>query len=196
MRHGMQFLLESAGLQVEAFERAEDFIAANRPTEAACLLLDMRMPGMSGLELQRQLRAEGFDVPVIFITAYGDVPTAVEAMRDGAVDFIEKPFDDQALIAMIRRVMANRPDTDVNPAERPIVERRYAHLTSRQREVLRHIVTGMMNKQIATELRISIRTVENHRAAIMLRMGAVNTADLVRMALQVLPGTRPGSHGA
>jgi len=183
MRRGMEFLVDSAGYPVRTFDSARAFLDFYRPEMTGCLLLDVRMPGMSGLELQEHLRAERIRIPVIIVTAFANVPMAVQAIQGGAFDFIEKPFEGSELLDRIRRALAlaERAHTD----ERRVrdVQSRLATLTPREDEVMDLVVAGRLNKQIAGELGIAMKTVENHRAHIMEKMGAESLAELVRMAM-------------
>lgn len=183
MRRGLEFLLKSAGFHVEGFGSARDFLDYYEPAMRGCLLLDVRMPGMSGLELQEHLRSERINIPVILVTAYANVPMAVRAMQDGAFDFIEKPFDGSALLTRIRRAMAHDARVRVDEKQVRQIERRLESLTPREREVMELVVDGLLNKQIAGELGISMKTVENHRARVMDKMNAESLAELVRMAM-------------
>ena len=181
MRESLEFLLKSAGLSVEAFDSAEAFLRHLDPAMDGCLLLDVRMPGMSGLDLQARLERDAINLPVILLTAHGDVPMAVRAMRAGAFDFIEKPCNDQVLLdrvnAAVRHDRQRRDDDDA--ARR--VQKRAQHLSPREREVMQLVIEGLLNKQIASRLSISIKTVEVHRARVMEKMEADSLAELVRM---------------
>lgn len=185
MRESLCFLLESAGFAVETFASARDFLGAGGAGKTGCLVADVRMPEMNGLELQEKLAAEGSRLPVILMTGHADVPMAVGAMRAGAADFIEKPFADEALIAGIRRALAKAPEREraAAPAVPADVARRVARLTPREREVLDHLVRGSQHKVIAHELKISPRTIEVHRARIMQKMEARNLAHLVQLMI-------------
>jgi len=179
----LRWLLEANRYQVATFARAEDFLASYEPARTACLILDVRMPGMSGLELQEQLVARGANLPVLFITGHGDVPMAVATMKKGAVDFIEKPFNEAELRASVERMLTSaesEAETRRRDAER---EGLLARLTAREHQVLECIVAGRLNKQIADDLGISIKTVEAHRANIMDKLNANTVADLLRLAL-------------
>ena len=179
----LRWLLEANRYQVSTFARAEDFLASYEPARTACLILDVRMPGMSGLELQEQLVARGANLPILFITGHGDVPMAVATMKKGAVDFIEKPFNEAELRASVERMLAaaeSEAETRRRDQERDGL---LARLTARERQVLECIVAGRLNKQIADDLGISIKTVEAHRANIMDKLNANTVADLLRLAL-------------
>lgn len=178
VRDSLQILLESAGFTVEAFASPVEFLASPAPAEAGCLLVDVRMPEMDGIQVQETLNAGNSQLPVIVMTGHADVPLAVRAMKAGAVDFVEKPFDDEAIIETVRRALQLRP------AANPEVAQRIAQLTPREREVLEGLVAGHANKVIAYELDISPRTVEIHRARVMEKMQARSLSQLVRMALE------------
>lgn len=183
LRDSLVWLLESSGHRVRAFESAEDFLAAYQPAMTGCLVLDVRMPGMSGLELFEELRARHCTLPVIFITGHGDVPMAVSAVKKGAVDFIEKPFSERDMLKLIGDALsAERESRDRRQLEAHTA-RRLAHLTQREREVLELIIAGKLNKQIADVLGISIKTVEVHRARVMEKMEAQSLAELVQNVL-------------
>jgi len=183
MRRGLEFLVRSAGYEVRGFESAEVFLEDYEPSMRGCLLLDVRMPGMSGLELQEHLRAERINLPVVIVTAYADVPMAVRAMRAGAFDFIEKPFEGSALLDRVRRAMTCDDDMRLDDAKRRRLNARLESLTPREREVMELVVAGLLNKQVAAELGISMKTVENHRARVMEKMKAESLAGLVRAAM-------------
>lgn len=187
MRHGMEFLLTSAGYDVESFDSAQSFLARCRPGMRGCLLLDVRMPGMSGLELQEHLEAERIGIPVIIVTAYANVPMAVRAMQAGAFDFIEKPFDGAVLLGRIRRALARNAEARIDQARQRKITKRVASLTPRERQVMELVVDGLLNKQVAAELGISMKTVENHRARVMEKMKAESLAELVRMVIAAGP---------
>jgi len=184
VRDGLRMLLESAGLQAQSFRSPEEFIAGYRPDRAGCLVLDIRMPGMSGLELQQRLPALGIALPVIILTGHGDVPAAVQALKSGAVDFIEKPFDAELLLERIRGALARDAESRRREAGRARCGERLARLTPREREVMKLMVAGKANKVIATELGISERTVELHRSRVMRKMQARSLPELVRTLLE------------
>jgi len=184
MRESLEFLLESLSLQVRSFSSAQDFLARYEPSAcAACLLLDVRMPGMNGLDLQALLREKQIDLPVIIITAYADVPMAVRAMHQGAVDFLEKPFNEQQLLSCIETALARDSELQRTREQTQAVQDRLARLTPREREVMLLVVRGLLNKQIASELDLSMKTVEQHRARVMEKMEVGSLAALVRMAI-------------
>ena len=174
-------LLNSHGYQTVAFESAEAFLESYDPDLPACIILDLRLPGMSGLQLQSHLNAQGSNIPIVVLTAHGDIPLAVQSMKAGAIDFIEKPAQiDQLLeaISTAGNVLFNRPTRQV---PKQIVYNRLAKLTDREREVLQHLILGKLNKEIAEELGISQRTIEIHRARIRDKMQARGISDLIRM---------------
>jgi two-component system response regulator FixJ len=185
IRRAMDFLMRSVGLNYEIFHSADDFLAKYTNEFAGCLVLDIRMPGLGGLELQQKLLERDSSLPIIFITGHGDVPMAVEAMQKGAFDFIQKPFRDQELLDRVTEAM--KTDREIRSAreERAGVAKRIEKLTKREREVLDLVVTGKPNKIIAYELGVSQRTVEIHRARVMEKMEAKSLAGLVRMHLAV-----------
>jgi FixJ family two-component response regulator len=182
VRDSLQFLLEPT-YQVRAFDSAEAFLAGYDPKAIACLILDVRMPGMSGLQLQEELIARGAHLPVVFITGHGDVPMAVATMKKGAADFIEKPFEQEALKALVEKMLARARDDAARIERERMNSALLAKLTPREQQVLERIVAGRLNKQIADDLGISIKTVEAHRANIMDKLNAGTVADLMRVAL-------------
>jgi two-component system, LuxR family, response regulator FixJ len=183
VRQSLAFLLAAAGIEVQTYESATAFLDVATTVKTGCVITDVRMPEVSGIDLLRRLEEFKLGVPVIVITGHGDVPLAVEAMKIGAVDFIEKPFDDEVLLTSVRSAL-NRLDRDhKRQAERREVEARLATLSSRERDVLEGLVAGQANKQIAYELGISPRTIEIYRANLMTKMQAASLSDLVRMAL-------------
>jgi FixJ family two-component response regulator len=181
MRVALRALLKSVGIESEPFASAQEFLDFYQPARQGCALLDIRMPGMDGLELQKELGRRSLTLPIVFITGHADVPIAVEAMRRGAFDFLEKPFRDQALIDSVRGAMARAREAHANQRQAESVGLRIATLTPRERQVLELLSSGMANKTMATDLGLSRRTVEIHRANLMRKMGAQNVADLVRM---------------
>jgi two-component system response regulator FixJ len=183
VRQSLEFLLKSAKFQVKVYESAAAFLAGLPVTGAGCIVTDVRMPEMSGIDLLRRLKELGVDLPVIVITGHGDVPLAVEAMKAGAADFIEKPFDDQLLLDALRSALAGRSSDSKRQAERAEIQERLASLSARERQVLEGLVNGHANKVIAHDLGISPRTVEIYRANLMTKMNAPSLSDLVRMAL-------------
>jgi two-component system response regulator FixJ len=183
VREALAFQLGSAGIDVRTYESAAVFLEVAPTVQTGCIITDVRMPELSGIDLLRRLRALNLAVPVIVITAHGDIPLAVEAMRLGATDFLEKPFEDEVLLASVRSAL-DKGDRDLKrQAERNNIEGRLAALSNRERDVLRGLVAGHANKQIAYDLGISPRTIENYRANLMIKMQAASLSDLVRMAL-------------
>jgi two-component system response regulator FixJ len=183
VRQSLAFLLAAAGIGVQTYESATAFLDVATTVKTGCVITDVRMPEVSGIDLLQRLEELKLGVPVIVITGHGDVPLAVEAMKIGAVDFIEKPFDDEVLLTSVRSAL-NRLDQDhKRQAERREVETRLATLSGRERDVLEGLVAGQANKQIAYELGISPRTIEIYRANLMTKMQAASLSDLVRMAL-------------
>jgi FixJ family two-component response regulator len=183
VRDSLQWLLEASRYRVIGFDSAENFLAGHDPAAIAVAIIDVRMPGMSGLELQDELIARKVTYPVIFITGHGDVPMAVSTMKKGAVDFIEKPFDQDALKALVERMLADARAQASETERRRMSEALMARLTAREQQVLERIVAGRLNKQIADDLGISIKTVEAHRANIMDKLNANTVADLMRTVL-------------
>jgi len=181
IRQAMQFLMRSVGLPHEIYHSGDEFLANFVPDKPGCLVLDIRMPGLGGLELQQKLIEMESSLPIIFITGHGDVPMAVEAMQKGAVDFIQKPFRDQDLLDRIREALETDKARRSERELRATVATRLEKLTNREREVMELVVTGKPNKVIAYELGVSQRTVEIHRARVMEKMEARSLADLVRM---------------
>jgi two-component system, LuxR family, response regulator FixJ len=183
VRDSLQIFLEAAGYAVRGFASPQDFLAVAETIDFGCVLVDLQMPGMDGLELKHQLNARNIKLPVVVVTGHGDVATAVEAMRAGAKDFIEKPFTDEAILAGIRMGLADRPQQSVeNPVRLAILER-LKILSPREREVLDGMVAGHPNKVIAYNLTLSPRTVEIHRARVMDKMQARSLSELVRLAI-------------
>ncbi|NEX21584.1 response regulator transcription factor [Thiorhodococcus mannitoliphagus] len=187
MRTSLQWLIETTGMTVKTYESADAFLADYYPGRAGCLLLDVRMPGMSGLELQAHLAREGHRLPVILITGHGDVAMAVRAMKAGAVDFIEKPFHDEDLLRSIRHALEYDHKTRASRSAKAEIVRRLAELTPREHEVMGMVTDGKSNKEIAAALGVSAKTVEAHRSRVMEKMRADSLAELVRMALIVAP---------
>jgi FixJ family two-component response regulator len=185
VRDALKLLLRSVGQAVETFGSAQEFLDAYSEDRPGCLVLDIRMPGMSGLELQQKLNEKHSILPIIFISGHGDVPMAVEAMQAGAVDFIQKPFRDQDLIDRINQALEKDSANRAALGERNDIRRRLETLTPREREVLDLVVHGKANKVIAGDLKLSQRTVEIHRARVMEKMQASSLAHLVRMVLEV-----------
>jgi len=185
VRNAMRSLLKSVGLESALYASAQEFLTAYQPAQPGCLVLDIRMPGMSGLELQQQLNMLGAVIPVIFMTGHGDIPMAVEAMQHGAFDFLQKPFRDQDLLDRIQRAIARDTEQRQTLGETARIKAHVASLTAREREVLDLMTQGKQNKVIAQDLGVSPRTVEIHRARVMEKMNAQSVAQLVRMMLDL-----------
>lgn len=183
MRNSLKWLIESIGMKVKTYASADEFLGDYYPGRAGCLLLDVRMPGMSGLDLQAYLAREDSRLPVIIITGHGDVAMAVKAMKSGAVDFIEKPFYDEVLLTSIRNALDFDEKQRALRSQRAEIATRLAELTPREHEVMVMVTEGQANKEIATTLGVSAKTVEAHRARVMEKMRATSLAELVRMAL-------------
>lgn len=187
VRGSLRYLFRSVDLECQALASATEFLAVYDPTQPGCLVLDVRMPGMSGLELQQQLNLRGATIPVIFITGHGDIPMAVDAMQHGATDFLQKPFRDQDLIDRIQRALEKDVRTRAALEQHDSIRERIATLTPRERQVLTMMTQGKANKIMAHELGLSQRTVEIHRARVMEKSGAASLAQLVRMVMDVEP---------
>lgn len=183
IRDSLRWLLEANDYKVELYDSGESFIAKYDPNAIAVLVLDVRMPGMSGLEVQEHLLARKADLPIIFITGHGDVPMAVRALKKGAVDFIEKPFQQAALKAQVEHMLAEARERRMKNERQSLNEALLAKLTPREQQVLERIVAGRLNKQIADDLGISIKTVEAHRASIMDKTNSGTVADLMRVVM-------------
>ena len=183
VRESLALLVQSVGLEVETFASAGEFLDAYRPDRRGCLITDIRMPGMSGLELQERLTEDGYHIPVIVLTGFGDVPAAVRALKGGAVDFVEKPFNPQALLDLVQQALVRDTELREQAAREADLAERMALLTPREREIMALIVAGKANKVIAIDLSISERTVELHRGRIMKKMQARSVAELMRIVL-------------
>jgi len=182
MRQSIQDLVESVGLRAESFATGEEFLKRKRTYEPSCLVLDVRLPAMSGLDFQRRLDEAGMQIPIIFITAHGDISMSVRALKSGAVEFLTKPFRDQDLLDAIQQALQRDSAAREFQAEIHDLHERYGALTGREREVMTHVVAGLLNKQIASEIGASEATVKIHRGHVMQKMQAGSIVDLVRMA--------------
>lgn len=179
-----RWLMESNDIAVKTFATAAEFIESYRNGSAGCLVLDLRLPGMSGLELQEYLNGKGIEIPIVFVTGHGDVPAAVSALKGGAVDFIQKPFSHREVLSIIQKAFQRDAENREKRARRSRTADRLAALTEREREVLQRVVEGKPNKIIASELDISVKTVEFHRAKVMEKTGVDSVAELVHIAMQ------------
>jgi FixJ family two-component response regulator len=181
VRESVEALIETAGLRAKSFATAQDFLGACRDASPSCLVLDVSLPGLSGLDLQQRL-GDRRDLPIIFITGHGDIPTSVQAMKAGAVEFLTKPFKADVLLTTIRRAIERSSTALVRESELEQLRRGYESLSPRERQVMTHVVSGRLNKQVGSELGISEVTVKAHRGQVMRKMNAASLADLVRMA--------------
>ena len=184
-REALKNLMRSVGLHAEVFASAQDFLRSKRPDVPACLVLDVRLRGLSGLDLQKRMAEAKIEVPIIFITGYGDIPMTVQAMKAGAVEFLTKPFRNQELLDAIQLALERDRTTREQRAKNDELYDRYDSLTPREREVMTLVVAGLLNKQIAGELGTSETTVKNHRHQLMEKMGADSVAELVKMAYKL-----------
>src|ERR1700726_2696791 len=182
MRQSIQDLVESVGLRAESFATGEEFLRRKPTHDPSCLVLDVRLPQMSGLDFQRQLAETGVEIPIIFVTAHGDVPMSVRALKSGAVEFLTKPFRDQDLLDAIHQALQRDRTARERQAEIHDLQQRYHALTAREREVMTLVVSGMLNKQIASAIGASEATVKIHRGHVMQKMQAGSVVDLLRMA--------------
>lgn len=206
VRDSLRWLVESIGVKVQTYASAPEFLADYNPDQPGCIILDVRMPGMSGLDLHERISRDEPSLPIIFITGHGDVPMAVRAMKAGAVDFIAKPFNDQALLDRIQQGIERDAYNRSRMAERREIHTRWARLTPREREVMEMVVSGHSNKTIASHLGVSSKTVEAHRAKFMEKMQASSIPDLMRLTLSygitrpehnpIPPSERPSSNAA
>jgi FixJ family two-component response regulator len=182
LRESLRNLIRSVGLRVELFASAQEFLQSQQPDTPSCLVLDVRMPGLSGLDLQKQTSEAGLEIPIIFITGHGDVPMTVRAMKAGAVEFLTKPFRDQDLLDAIQQALERSRKAREQQAATKELRQRFAMLTPREREVMERVVAGLLNKQIGAELGTSETTIKIHRHQVMEKMGAGSLPELVRMA--------------
>jgi len=182
IRESLKNLIRSVGLRVELFASAQEFLRSKRPDVPSCLVLDVRLPGLSGLDLQRRTTEAGMGIPIIFITGHGDIPMSVRAMKAGAVEFLTKPFRDQDLLDAIQQALERARQARDQRAALEELRRRFASLTPRERDVMMHVVAGLLNKQIGAELGTSETTIKIHRHQVMEKMGAGSLPELVRMA--------------
>jgi FixJ family two-component response regulator len=190
VRRSTERLVRAAGLNVQAFTSAREFLKNPRPEAPACLILDVRMPGLDGMELQRELTRAGIKIPIIFITGHGDIPMSVRAMKAGAVEFLTKPFRSRSLLDAVHSAIARDRSSHQERSESEGLRERYEQLTPREREVMPLVAAGLLNKQVAGELTTTERTIKFHRAHIMQKMQAESLADLVRMTEKLGVSTR------
>jgi len=182
VREGLSSLLRSAGLRVETFASAQEFLVRRGSEAPSCLVLDLQLPGLSGLDLQKRMAEVELEIPIVFLTGHGNIPASVQAMKAGAVEFLTKPFDDQKLLNAIHEAVERDRHIRQQNAEMRELRDRYESLTAREQEVMQQVVSGLLNKQIAGELKITEFTVKIHRGRVMRKMHADSLADLVRMA--------------
>ncbi len=195
-REGLQSLIESAGWRAEMFPSAQGFLARPGAEAPSCVILDLEMPGLNGLELQKRMAEVGLEIPVVFLTGHGTIPASVKAMKAGAVEFLTKPFDDEELLGAVQEAIERDRSTRQRHAELRELRGRYESLTVREQQVMQQVVSGLLNKQVAAELNITEFTVKIHRGHVMRKMRADSLADLVRMAETMgirspKPSTRP-----
>jgi FixJ family two-component response regulator len=181
VREGLETLIRSAGWRVETFASAQEFLARPRAEAPSCLILDLQLPGLSGLDLQKRMAELELEIPIVFLTGHGNIPASVQAMKAGAVEFLTKPFDEQDLLRAIEEALERDRRTRRRSAEMRELQGRYESLTAREQEVMQQVVSGLLNKQVAAELKISEVTVKVHRGQVMRKMRADSLADLVRM---------------
>lgn len=181
VRKSLKLLINSTGMRAQEYENGQEFLDSYEPCRPECLLLDLRMPGMDGLSLQRELRNRGIDIPTVFLSGHGDIPIAVRALREGALDFVEKPFDNDHLIDRLRVCVAASVERERSRVDRREAEKRLAALSDRERQIVDMLVEGKISKVIAAELDISPRTVESHRARIMKKLGVESLSDIFKL---------------
>ena len=185
LRKALSRLLRSAGFQVETLATAEEFLRRPAPDGPGCVILDVRMPGLNGLDLQRALAERHSSLPIVFITGHGDIPTSVRAMKAGAVDFLPKPFHDEDLLAAVRQAVRRHAKAREQQAELAVLRQRFDSLSAREREVMALVASGKLNKQAGHRLGVTEKTIKAHRSQVMRKMGADSLAELVRMAARI-----------
>jgi FixJ family two-component response regulator len=192
-REGLRALIESAGWRAETFASAQEFLGRSDAEAPSCLILDLQLPGLSGLDLQKRMAEAGLEIPIVFLTGHGSIPASVQAMKAGAVEFLTKPFDEEELLQAVQEAIERDRRAQQQHAEMRELQDRYESLTPREREVLQQVVSGLLNKQIAADLNITEFTVKIHRGHVMRKMRADSLADLVRMAesLRISSPRRP-----
>jgi FixJ family two-component response regulator len=193
VRQGLERLIRSVGWKAETFASAQQFLACPRTEAPSCLVLDLQLPGLSGLDLQKRMAEVGLETPIVFLTGHGNIPASVQAMKAGAIEFLTKPVDEEHLLKAIQEAIEHDRRTRQQHAEMRELRERYESLTAREQEVMQQVISGLLNKQIAAELNITEDTVKFHRGHIMRKMRADSLADLVRMAENLGIGSRKGS---